>query len=301
MGNDGIRIGSDTGVNANSFKLFNPVCTSNVRHGIYLHDLVPNCNAGLILGPYVRLNTGDGLKIDKAYLNTIVGMLAESNTGIGLHLAAGASYNTIIGGDVNEANVGGNLVLDSGNTSNYIIGLDYGTISQAAAVDIGTGTTAAWIINRALAQLPTPLQAQSFAQISSAGSPYVRLDTRSVNVAARNLALTTGLTVFGDAALRMSSAIGGDPITAGVSIFYISPTLDTSFIGGVAPGGFGAGTGAVLSATTLRIVYGNAVPTAGTWAKGEIVKNQNPAVGSPKGWICTVAGTPGTWVSEGNL
>ena len=44
-----------------------------------------------------------------------------------------------------------------------------------------------------------------------------------------------------------------------------------------------------------------AAPTTGTWRKGDRVLNNEPAVGSPKGWICTVAGTPGTWVSEGNL
>lgn len=44
-----------------------------------------------------------------------------------------------------------------------------------------------------------------------------------------------------------------------------------------------------------------AVPATGTWKRGDHVFNSAPAVGSPKGWICTVAGTPGTWVSEGNL
>ena len=34
---------------------------------------------------------------------------------------------------------------------------------------------------------------------------------------------------------------------------------------------------------------------------GRRVSNSAPAVGSPKGWVCTVAGSPGTWVSEGNL
>jgi polygalacturonase len=53
-------------------------------------------------------------------------------------------------------------------------------------------------------------------------------------------------------------------------------------------------TGAVES-------WGTAAPTAGTWAVGDHVRNTTPAVGQPKGWYCTVAGTPGTWVSEGNL
>jgi hypothetical protein len=44
-----------------------------------------------------------------------------------------------------------------------------------------------------------------------------------------------------------------------------------------------------------------ASPAAGSWEVGDRSANSTPAVGQPKGWLCTVAGTPGTWVSEGNL
>lgn len=46
---------------------------------------------------------------------------------------------------------------------------------------------------------------------------------------------------------------------------------------------------------------GTAAPSAGTWAVGRRIINAVPTVGQPKAWICTVAGEPGTWVSEGNL
>jgi hypothetical protein len=36
-------------------------------------------------------------------------------------------------------------------------------------------------------------------------------------------------------------------------------------------------------------------------AVGDRIEQSVPVVGSPKGWRCTVAGNPGTWVSEGNL
>jgi hypothetical protein len=49
------------------------------------------------------------------------------------------------------------------------------------------------------------------------------------------------------------------------------------------------------------ITYANAAPTTGTWAVGDRVVRATPVVGQPKAWVCTVAGTPGTWVSEGNL
>ena len=49
------------------------------------------------------------------------------------------------------------------------------------------------------------------------------------------------------------------------------------------------------------ITFSAAAPLAGEWARGDRVLNNLPTVGQPKSWACTVAGTPGTWVSEGNL
>jgi hypothetical protein len=52
---------------------------------------------------------------------------------------------------------------------------------------------------------------------------------------------------------------------------------------------------------TQIVTYSNAAPTANTWAIGDAVRQTVPVVGQPKGWRCTAGGTPGTWVSEGNL
>ncbi len=47
-----------------------------------------------------------------------------------------------------------------------------------------------------------------------------------------------------------------------------------------------------------------AAPTTGTWARGDFVRNSEPVeAGSSSskyvvtGWICTVGGTPGTWLA----
>lgn len=48
-------------------------------------------------------------------------------------------------------------------------------------------------------------------------------------------------------------------------------------------------------------IYATAAPVSGTWYRGDRVINALPAIGQPKAWTCTVSGTPGTWVSEGNL
>ena len=42
-------------------------------------------------------------------------------------------------------------------------------------------------------------------------------------------------------------------------------------------------------------------PSKSTWVIGQRHVNPVPVVGQPKAFVCTVSGTPGTWVSEGNL
>ena len=49
------------------------------------------------------------------------------------------------------------------------------------------------------------------------------------------------------------------------------------------------------------VFRGTAAPTAGTWAVGHTVWNSAPAVGQPIGWVCSAAGTPGTWTAMANL
>lgn len=55
--------------------------------------------------------------------------------------------------------------------------------------------------------------------------------------------------------------------------------------------------------TGISYSFGTAAPvSASTFNRqGSQVVNSGAAVGSPKGWSCTVSGQPGTWVSQGNL
>lgn len=50
-----------------------------------------------------------------------------------------------------------------------------------------------------------------------------------------------------------------------------------------------------------RTFYGSAVPATLAYLRGDRVINVSPSVGQPKAWMCSAAGTPGTWVSEGAL
>lgn len=50
-----------------------------------------------------------------------------------------------------------------------------------------------------------------------------------------------------------------------------------------------------------NIDYGSGPPAAGSHAAGEIVYNVAPAPGGKIGWVCTAAGTPGTWKAFGEI
>lgn len=45
--------------------------------------------------------------------------------------------------------------------------------------------------------------------------------------------------------------------------------------------------------------FGTAAPSTGTWAVGDICYNTAPSSSGYVGWVCTVAGTPGTWKGFG--
>ncbi|WP_204315580.1 hypothetical protein, partial [Stenotrophomonas maltophilia] len=46
---------------------------------------------------------------------------------------------------------------------------------------------------------------------------------------------------------------------------------------------------------------GSAAPTTGAWLQGDVIENSVPAAGGNAGWICTTAGSPGTWKAFGTI
>jgi hypothetical protein len=115
----------------------------------------------------------------------------------------------------------------------------------------------------------------------------------------------------------MASNISGEAgATYGnFEIFLKTPNFDSVFQLSPASGIFDAklyiGTrlvlpaifvgGAYVSYSNSSMLVGTGIPTLGTYGTGSVIFNSTPAIGSPKGWQCTAGGTPGTWVSMGNL
>jgi hypothetical protein len=93
MGGKGINV-----TNGNGGQMYNIVANANGSHGVYLHSThtsADNVNAWLLCGITTLSNGGDGLNLDTAVSNTVIGLDAEGNTERGLYVAR--PYNFIRG------------------------------------------------------------------------------------------------------------------------------------------------------------------------------------------------------------
>ena len=102
-------------------------------------------------------------------------------------------------------------------------------------------------------------------------------------------------------AVNVSGAYTGFSFTHNVTSGQVSGALNDSS-GGV----FKIGNTDDVSARILKISgkyhHGSTTaPTSGTWAAGDIVYNIAPSAGGFLGWVCTAAGTPGTWKTFGAI
>lgn len=94
-------------------------------------------------------------------------------------------------------------------------------------------------------------------------------------------------------------------VIAGTTSAHTVPVVDNRFINvttQVGNAGLGFTVGRIVQRLGDKLHWqSTAVPTVGAWDVGDQSNNSAPAIGQPKSWMCTVAGTPGTWVSTGNL
>jgi hypothetical protein len=101
------------------------------------------------------------------------------------------------------------------------------------------------------------------------------------------------------------SSVRADFLNADSLVPFYLTAYNTTFTGGkssIQPGVLIVPDLYIGQTSNVRqITFLTAAPTTGDWARGDKVFNSTPAAGQPKGWVCTVTGTPGTWVSEGNL
>jgi hypothetical protein len=110
------------------------------------------------------------------------------------------------------------------------------------------------------------------------------------------------VTVYDDSTNSAEWAIYRGPISSGFIRGAGNPTKKFAIVMGIGSDNAGARNFLRLNGQTVHWDTQSPQTTGlGTWAEGDVCYNSSAAVGSPKGWTCTVAGSPGTWVSQGNL
>jgi hypothetical protein len=242
-------------------------------------------------------NTGTGARV--LWANTTIGNVIAY--GFASHTivettASGWSSNTLL------TRARSRMVGDGAALGYAVLALENSASSTAASLRVmeagaevaGTDQTTAWAVE---------LSAQKLRG-KRAGDAYERVLIDTVN----------GRIYFGAgtaATARYFGNVGSSLGFDGASVGFITDNTYDFGIASLRPRDLNLGRNAniggnaVITGTSkvsgFTTSYGTAAPTTGAHVVGDEHKNSVPAVGQPKSWLCTVAGTPGTWVSTGDL
>lgn len=292
---NGVRIAASIGSggategNANLWYLNDVHCLLNGGDGLYVDGL--DANAGLALKVNCSNNLGWGIN-DSSFLgNTYIGCHTDSNTlgpistddpnaqnvFIGCYaetgLASVVSPTIIIGGlGSAEARISpASTAFVMGGGGAYRKPILY--INQKGAVNIGA----------AVGQNDSSMSAFTFGSATESAT----FDAWKFKCDNTNNAWF----------LQFANSASFEPIRYlnSASTLYTNKGLS----GPVFQNGFGVRNTGDAAGTAKARLLGTAAPVSGTYEVGDIVYNSAPTSGGYIGWVCTVAGTPGTWNTFG--
>lgn len=106
--------------------------------------------------------------------------------------------------------------------------------------------------------------------------------------------------IFGDWRLHAVSTqiVSASDLALEVFCSDTSPT-DTVYLAGINV--YSNGFRGMPEAAAEARFEASSAPSNGTWAVGDIVYHSSPAPGGNIGWVCTTAGSPGTWKTFGTI
>jgi hypothetical protein len=260
-------------------------------------------------------NTADGMKCDGVATGVRFQNGANANRweggkigngGTGMEFLSLSAGNVIIGTDLETASVK-HIYLDA--PANVFIGLhmEVAPIGYDITANGGgtrrIGTTFASTVTTYVSDLSTTGNV-----LDTLTTDTDKLQIGSTSVTSKMLSTTTQVDADPRTLNGTASAIWNffrNITTSGIkqiNFYKGDGTSSKAFIFDLATGDFTTLSGKVINGSWgFTDTIGLGAPTTGAQVVGSRVRNRTPAVGSPKAWVCTVAGTPGTWVSEGNL
>jgi parallel beta-helix repeat protein/putative cofactor-binding repeat protein len=227
--------------------------------------------------------------------NSINQPLANTS-GVPIH-SLNSSYVTIVGNQIANAGSGRNIMIEISSANivqvavanNSMTGGAYAAISVELTGGSGTLTGGQILGNGISGQLATSGNGGIFAPSGTLVNSVIANNSVQANTApALTLGAPAGVMITGNV-LGSTGTIAFTASGAGSASFLDKSNSMTS---GVVNN---SGTGMLVER------LGSAAPSVGTWAIGDRTVQSVPVVGNPMAWRCTAAGSPGTWVSEGNL
>jgi len=264
-------------------------CLRNGSDGLYVDGA--DANAGLALKVNSSNNGGYGI-VDSSFLG---------NTYIGCHT---------------DGNTLGPIVTDDPNAQSVFIGC-YAETGEAILV---SPTIMIGGLNSSAARVSAASSAFVLGGGAAVRKPYTYIDYRGATTIGSTLGRNdNSMSAMTFGALTESSGLDAwklkfDNINnawflqfAG-SVFFepirylnSASTLYTNkgLTGPVFQNGYGVRNAGNAAGTAKARLLGTAAPVSGTYEVGDIVYNSAPASGGYIGWVCTVAGTPGTWNTFG--
>ena len=209
---------------------------------------------------------------DVVILSSNLRKFAFKNTSMASFSSAYAENDTVL----SNSSVAGNVTL-TGNGVKLVV---RDSTEILGSYINGGGNNTIELFDAKSTNLPT--MAIVKARNTQFSNPYTTLFGQKINITDSTFG---GLITIANSSVKWSS--NGNNYAAGVALGSGSPGWKFGPADYVSGGTFGAGL--------------SGAPLGGDFVVGERTYNLAPAVGQPKSRVNTVLGTPGTWVSEGNL
>lgn len=281
-GSYGIYIQSCGGVDLNG-----SIASSNGPSGIYINL----CRKVNIVGGEASSNATHGLSVLYCVDAQTTGLTANSNTQHGIVYGGGTATNTVN----RKSGITGCTASNNGLSG---IAIDPTLQGQVNVPQVWDGRITGNTCNNN-GQHGIVTTAVSRAVISGNNCDGNTLNGIGLN--SSNLCAVSGNTLTNNHSFGLSF----NAASAAPSGFYGRHNVGGNIYDGNLSGPVNLANAfhepSSFTSTVFRETFGTAAPTTGTWAAGDRCWNVAPASGSPVGWMCTAAGTPGTWVPMPNL
>lgn len=274
-------------------------------------NAIRKSNNGIHLTAKVRNATNYALQRCAVTGNTL-----EDVNGIGINMGSNGTDGFV---NFNDVSIQGNTVDSSGGVGIRLRGS--GVVCRGNIVRSATGIGINALNVGSSQNLTNFVVSEN--QVTGCSSDGIQLDTSTNGVVSNNnvysntdtnggiyLATPTKVTVSGNMTSGHTNA--GIRTFAGAGEVLLMGNLCTETNGiRVATAGlqfalgnhanYFPGADASRNLHGPTIAWGTAAPTAGTWAQGSIVWRTDSTANEHPGWVCTAAGTPGTWKAMANV